>query len=261
MKFTSKDTHNHTHLSICVEVQDRLTSGFISVCVCEISSLVWDTNRPPSSLRGFLLCLLKVMDEQIRERERKKEQEIPFSLALVSASHWECQPDLLHHDNNKSLAFLWFISFLLSSSVQIKLNVKLISELLVRTDAVVLYEHIWSSSESGRALEYSMFYTWYIEQKHSINICRTQPHAYILSIHKTQPLPNYIYICEQWACGWFIHDCSGSLHCSHQLSVCVCVCASKQEAWHILQLFHLFFCYWLAQHLKHTMKTQPITLI
>lgn len=134
MKFTSKDTH--THLSICVEVQDRLTSGFISVCVCEISSLVWDTNRPPSSLRGFLLCLLKVMDEQIRERERRSKRSLSLWLWWVPRIG---NVSLTYYTTIVTKALLssgFFLSYFLSS-VQIKLNIKLISELLVRTDAVV----------------------------------------------------------------------------------------------------------------------------
>lgn len=141
----------HTHLSICVEVQDRLTSGFISVCVCEISSLVWDTNRLPSSLRGFLLCLLKVMDEQIRDRERRSKRSLSLWLWWVPRIG---NVSLTYYTTIVTKALLssgFFLSYFLRS-VQIKLNIKLISELLVRTDAVVrspvtymIFIRVWQS--------------------------------------------------------------------------------------------------------------------
>lgn len=158
----------------------RLASSVcVCACVCEISSLVWDTNRPPSSFRGCLLCLFKVMDEPITEREKGSKRSLSLWLWWVP------------HIGNVSLTYYTTIvtKDLLSSglfftslvSVQIKLKIKLISELFVRTDAIVrgpVCNITWSSSESGRVLEYSMFYTWYILSKNIKLTFVTQPHAY-----------------------------------------------------------------------------------
>lgn len=180
MKFTSKDTH--TPFYQCGSPGQAYVWLHLCVCVCEISSLVWDTNRPPSSLRGFLLCLFKVMDEQITERERGSKRSPSFWLwwvpriGNVSLTYYTTivTKDLL----SSGLFFTFLVS------VQIKLKIKLISKLLVKINAIVrgpVNNITWSSSESDRALECSMFYSWLVLSKNIklTFVTLTQPHAYI----------------------------------------------------------------------------------